>query len=68
MKHVRRILVVPLLVGAGALALASFRASDDEPPPECPLCGGDPALHAKRLADVEILRFELAFAGLMQRR
>ncbi|MBI5433687.1 MAG: hypothetical protein HZA52_12725 [Planctomycetes bacterium] len=77
MKLMRRSLIVPLLLTVGAAAWASLaptaeRASvvvaDDEPPPECPLCGGDPALHAKRLANIEVLRFELAFTSLMELR
>ncbi len=78
MKLLRRSLIVPLLIAVGAAAWASLApttehtcvvvAEDDEPPPECPLCGGDPALHAKRLANIEVLRFELAFTSLMELR
>ncbi|MCE9592699.1 MAG: hypothetical protein K8S98_00760 [Planctomycetes bacterium] len=64
--------IVPVLLAVGVFALASFRPQsvlpsdaigldDDPPPPECPLCGGDPALHAKRLADLATLRFEILF-------
>lgn len=77
MKHPGRRLLLPVLVAAGALVATSFRphdescsarALDDEPPPECPLCGGDPQLHLKRLSELAVLRFELAFSGLMELR
>lgn len=77
MKRLARTLVLPLAVAVGFLATSSFRphahecaalSSDDEPPPECPLCGGDPQLHLKRLSELAVLRFELAFAGLMDLR
>jgi hypothetical protein len=66
MKSDLRRALVPVLLGVGVLGWASLRAQaavDDPPPPECPLCGGDPALHAKRLADLETLRFEIFFDG-----
>jgi hypothetical protein len=81
MKLVKKSVLVPLALGVGALAFASFGpqpggstggaqaiVADDEPPPECPLCGGDPVLHARRLANLAVLRFEIAFARQMELR
>lgn len=68
-------------VAAAVVALAAFRPVErgiheslarvvDDPPPEpmdCPLCGGDPVLHMRRLAQISWLDAQLAF-GLIYRR
>lgn len=45
------LLFFALLSGSLALPRTDMRAIDDPPPEpvDCPLCGGDPALHARRM-------------------
>jgi hypothetical protein len=44
-----------ILASALCSSLAFSAPAVDDPPPEpidCPLCGGDPAVHARRMFDV----------------
>ena len=57
-----QLILIATVVLSTAIALAAPRAGtvafDDEPPPEpldCPLCAGNPAVHARRMLDLEAL-------------
>jgi len=66
MKRSSRTLAVALLVATLAAGSLASRAVDDPPPErdDCPLCGGNPMLHVRRMFAIEAVGGRVLSAAL----
>jgi hypothetical protein len=54
----------PAATGAGHACTAAPVATDDPVPVDCPFCGGDAQLHARRMNDIAVTSARLAYSVL----